>query len=393
MSAEILIMEPDQDWRGLMSDYCTDHGYRPTVVDDFPSFSRAWRPDTSLAALSLSGARADSVDAIGFLADRDADAGLILTGDAGPRMLNAAGRLARARGLRVVGNLMQPFLSADLGRLLSRPRAELRDPTMEMKAQITRDDLQGCIRRGLVKTWFQPKIDIHGLELAGMEALVRIDHQALGIIGPGTFLRLAEESGLILELTEAIVCEAFSWGARWRAQGISAQLAVNLPPPLLIDPRLPNILHSWSETFALRPASITLEVTEDSVVNDATATLEAITRLRLRGFRISIDDFGTGYSNMALLNELPYNEMKLDQSFIRNAALDGEARAIVQSSIELGHKLGMQVVAEGVACQDDWDLVAELGCDECQGYFLARPMPPADLVDWLRRWNKTRGTH
>jgi len=391
MPSEILIMEADPEWRGLLADYCAQHGYRATIVQDFPSLCAAWRSGFDLVMLSLSGGRADSLDAIHFLAKREADAGLVLTGDTGPRLLSAAGRLARAHGLRVIGTLMQPFLSADFGALLSRPTVQVPDPTMEMQAQLTREDLAHCIRRGLVKTWFQPKINIHTLGLAGVEALVRIDHHALGVIRPGAFLRLAEESNLIMELTEAIVCEAFSWGARLRAQGLHAQLAVNVPPPLLTDERLPTLVQSWSETFRLRPDGITLEITEDSAVNDATATLEALMRLRLRGFRISIDDFGTGYSNMALLNELPYNEMKLDQSFIRNAALDSEARAIVQSSIELGHKLDMSVIAEGVACEADWDLIAELGCDEGQGYFLARPMQPDSLADWVRRWNNTRG--
>jgi len=121
------------------------------------------------------------------------------------------------------------------------------------------------------------------------------------------------------------------------------------------------------------------------------AALDILTRLRMKGFHLSIDDFGTGYSTMSQLNELPYSEMKLDQSFIRNCVRDAEARAIVESSIELGHKLGMKVVAEGIEKQEDWDLISDLRCDEGQGYFIARPMKAANIPDWLSHWNASLG--
>jgi EAL domain-containing protein (putative c-di-GMP-specific phosphodiesterase class I) len=136
---------------------------------------------------------------------------------------------------------------------------------------------------------------------------------------------------------------------------------------------------------------VILEVTETWLAEDSIAALDTLTRLRLHGFQLSIDDFGTGYSTMAQLNEIPYGEMKLDQSFVRNAAMDPEARAIVESSIELGHKLGMRVVAEGVERQEDWELISDLGCDEGQGYFIARPMAPEDMPAWMLHWNACLG--
>jgi EAL domain-containing protein (putative c-di-GMP-specific phosphodiesterase class I) len=124
---------------------------------------------------------------------------------------------------------------------------------------------------------------------------------------------------------------------------------------------------------------------------DAKRTLKLLDELYGMGLHLSIDDFGTGYSTMAHLNEFPYNEMKLDQQFIRDAARDREARAIVESSIELGHKLGMKVVAEGIERQEDWDLISDLTCDEGQGFFIARPMAGADVPVWLQHWNACLG--
>jgi len=211
------------------------------------------------------------------------------------------------------------------------------------------------------------------------------------MLPPGTFIRVAEESGLIFSLTEALVCHAFSAAARWRASGTPLQLAINISPKLLGDDRLPQTLVAWAETFRVKPAHVTLEVTEDWDGNSNVDTLETLTRLRLQGFELSIDDFGTGRSNMSQLNELPYSELKLDRSFVRNALVDEEAAAIMQSNVRLGHELQMRVVAEGIDNQRVWEAVTELGCDEGQGYFVARAMAGEKLLDWVRRWNATRG--
>jgi EAL domain-containing protein (putative c-di-GMP-specific phosphodiesterase class I) len=228
---------------------------------------------------------------------------------------------------------------------------------------------------------------VRTLQFVAVEALVRLDHPTRGILRPATFLALAEESGLIAELTEAVVEEALRWGARWYAMGLPVQVAVNISPLLLGDPELPEKLLRQAAALRVPPEQVILEVTESWIIEDSTTALDTLTRLRLQGFQLSIDDFGTGYSTMTQLHELPYGEMKLDQRFVRNATRDPEARAIVESSIQLGHKLGMRVVAEGVERQEDWDLISELECDEGQGYFLARPMQADALPAWLAHWN------
>jgi EAL domain-containing protein (putative c-di-GMP-specific phosphodiesterase class I) len=391
MNEDLIILEAEPARRRQVAEYCVRRGYRPKLACDFMQFASCWRPEHRVSMVSLAATKTDGIDAIRFLAEHGADSTLILTGDTDTRILSAASRLARARGLRVRGMLQQPFGSAELGSLLLRPEEQLNEQSMVLAIQLAREDLRDCLKRGLVRTWFQPKIELHTLQFAGVEALVRLEHPTRGLLRPSAFVALAEESGLIGELTEAIMCEAFSWAARWLARGINMQVAINISPFQLADANLPDTLEAWTQAFKLPPERITLEVTETWISDDSIATLDSLTRLRLQGFHLSIDDFGTGYSTMAQLNEIPYSEMKLDQSFVRNATLDGEARAIVESSIQLGHKLGMRVVAEGIERQEDWDLVAELGCDHGQGYFLARPMKPEDLPDWIERWNATRG--
>lgn len=391
MTLEVLALEGEPERGSRLAQYCAARGFRARVVTDFAEFAASWHPGLRMNCLSVPPSSTDSIDAIRFLAERRCDAGLILTSDADPRILSAASRLARARGLRVIGTLTEPFPMARLGALMLHPAPARAAESMELAIQMAREDLRDCLRRGLVNTWFQPKINVRTLELVAVEALVRLDHPDRGILRPAAFLALAEQSDLISELTETVVREAFCWGAMWQAQGMPVQVAVNLSPLLLSDLALPDRLGQWADEFGVRPERVILEVTETWAMQDSTSSLDTLTRLRLRGFQLSIDDFGTGYSTMAQLHEIPYGEMKLDQRFVRNAARDPEARAIVESSIQLGHKLGMRVVAEGVERQEDWDLISELECDEGQGYFLARPMRPEAVKAWLAHWNASLG--
>ncbi len=390
-SRNALLLEPEAVHADIASRACRHRGINASVAEDFTGFARAWRDDTHLVILSLTLSRSDGVDAIRFLAQRGCEAGLVITSDADPRILNAAGRLARARNLRVLGMLPRPCVEMDLEEILARGEPEPTAEEMADAIQLAREDLRRCLADGLVSVYFQPKINLDSLGFVAVEALVRIDHPRHGLLRPDAFLAMAEASGLIGELTEAVAREAFSWAARWRSAGIDIAVAVNISPLLLSDPRLPDTLASWAAELDLEPERVILEVTETWMADDSLAALETLTRLRLAGFQLAVDDFGTGYSTMAQLNEIPYSEMKLDKSFIRNAASDPESRAIVESSIELGHKLGMRVVAEGVERQEDWDLIAELGCDEGQGYFLARPMRPESLQAWLARWEVSLG--
>lgn len=391
MTDGLLILEAEPDRRQVLAEYCATRGYRPRAVASFSEFAAAWEPGLRMVALSLPLASTDGIEAIRFLGEQRCEAGLILTSDADPRILSAASRLARARGLRVIGSLTHPFGNRELGALLLHPEPELAAQTMVLSVQMAREDLRDCMRRGLVKTWFQPKVEVHSLEFVAVEALVRLEHPTRGVLRPSAFLALAEESGLIAELTEVVVREAFTWCARWHTEGLPVRVAVNISPLLLSDLDLPEKLEGWAAELSVPTERIILEVTESWVMEDSLAALDTLTRLRLRGFQLSIDDFGTGYSTMTQLHEIPYGEMKLDQRFVRNAARDREAWAIVESSIQLGHRLGMRVVAEGVERQEDWDLISELGCDEGQGYFLARPMQPEALRGWLTRWNATLG--
>ena len=213
---------------------------------------------------------------------------------------------------------------------------------------------------------------------------MRWKHPDHGILSPGQFLRQVEEVGLIDELTAFVVAQAFVQASRW--EGLGLTVAVNISSLLLGAIDLLERIDALARELSVRPDRVVLEVTETWLDSDPVTALDVLTRLKLRGFELSIDDFGTGYATLQQLRRVPFGEMKLDQSFVMSAVRDAEACAIVQSSIDLGHSLGLRVVAEGVENQASWDLVHRLGCDQAQGYLMGQPMAAEEVESWRSAW-------
>jgi len=387
----MVIIDEDAAHAEFVARIAVDHGFTPEHVVDAATFRATYAPDTEVIVLDLMLTSVDGVEVLRELADLDCDAAIIISGDADRRILSAAERLGRARQLRIAGTLAKPAQELALRRLLDghvvKPGADSR----RINVQVAQTELLQCMEDGCVDVLYQPKVNVRSLEFVSVEALVRLQHPTRGVLRPEAFLAMAEESGLINRMTRAVLLKAIEQAASWQQSGLPLHVAVNISPLLLTDLALPQMFKEIASRFGVDPGNVILEITESWLSEDALTALDILTRLRMLGFQLSIDDFGTGYSTMAQLNELPYSEMKLDQTFIRNAARDREARAIVESSIELGHKLGMKVVAEGVERQEDWDLIAELMCDEGQGFFIARPMRGSEVPSWLRHWNACLG--
>jgi diguanylate cyclase (GGDEF)-like protein len=227
---------------------------------------------------------------------------------------------------------------------------------------------------------YQPKIDLVSGRVIGAEALVRWQHPEHGQIPPDEFIPIAESTALIQPLSHFVLETALDQAHRWHQTGISLGLAVNLSVRNLAEPTLADRVAGLIARAGVAPSALTLEITESGVMNDPEAAIAMLWALRRVGVRLSVDDFGTGYSSLAYLKRLPVDEVKLDKSFVLNMTGDADDAAIVRSTIELAHNLGLQLVAEGVEDQETLELLATLGCDLVQGYHLARPMPPDDLV-------------
>jgi diguanylate cyclase (GGDEF)-like protein/PAS domain S-box-containing protein len=270
------------------------------------------------------------------------------------------------------------------------------DPTLDQHNP-RRLGLLGQLRRALAAgelvVHYQPKADVRSARILGVEALVRWQHPEHGLLGPGEFVPLAETTGLIRPLTSYVLDAALRQCRTWLDAGHELSVAVNLSTRCLLDLTLPDQIIGLLEETAVAPERLVLEITESAIMTDPTRALEILNRLHTLGVQLAIDDFGTGYSSMAYLKSLPVDELKVDRSFVKHLRDNQSDAVIVRSTVDLGHNLGLRVVAEGVEDEATWQELATLGCDSVQGYFLARPMPVAELVAWLATQPKPVASH
>jgi diguanylate cyclase (GGDEF)-like protein len=245
--------------------------------------------------------------------------------------------------------------------------------------------LRTAIEQRALTLLYQPKVELASGRVVGAEALVRWNHPEHGQIPPDEFIPIAESTALIQPLGHFVLETALDQARRWHQTGISLGLAVNLSVRNLLEPTLVERVAGLVAWAGVAPGTLTLEITESGVMTDPEAAIAMLWGLRRVGVRLSVDDFGTGYSSLAYLKRLPVDEVKLDKSFVLNMTGDVDDAAIVRSTIELAHNLGLQLVAEGVEDRETLELLATLGCDLAQGYHLARPMPADELVHLQRQ--------
>ncbi|MDX2219567.1 MAG: EAL domain-containing protein [Burkholderiales bacterium] len=244
--------------------------------------------------------------------------------------------------------------------------------------------LGSAVRAGEFELYFQPRLTLTDRKLAGFEALVRWRHPQLGLLPPGQFIPLAEISDAIRPLTLWIFDAALKQQAAWRASGAGIPVAINLSPRLLMDRSCPDQIEALLRRHDSDPTTVECEVTESSLIVDTGRVSETLRQLHGMGLKIAIDDFGTGYSSLSHLKRLPLHALKIDVSFVTHMIANEQDAAIVSSTIGLAHNLGLSVVAEGIEDEDTLKRLTELGCNEGQGFWIARPMPAAEAASWLR---------
>ncbi|MEC5181905.1 putative bifunctional diguanylate cyclase/phosphodiesterase [Arthrobacter sp. CG_A4] len=245
--------------------------------------------------------------------------------------------------------------------------------------------LNEALLHGQLILHFQPKIDLGTGDVRGVEALVRWEHPALGLLQPDTFLKRFEEAGLMPALTGVVLGQALDQAAIWASQERQLSVAVNLSASSVMDSGLPAQVTAMTAARGLSPSALVLEITEDVLVADRNRACTILAALREMGVRIAVDDFGKGYSSLSYLRELPIDELKLDKSFILTMMDDARATALVVSTIDLAHSLGLEMTAEGVEDARAYRALSDYGCDLAQGYFMSRPVPAAELDTWLSR--------
>lgn len=396
MSRKLLILDDDAAIAATVKLISESAGFEARSTTDPAEFFRLvdeWRP--THIALDLVMPEMDGVQVMARLAREHCDARIIITSGVGSRVLDAAGRSATEHGLVIAGILSKPFTPTALRALLRNSAARL-DSTIRHGAiaspprsadDPTPDELRDAIDGHQLVLAYQPQISADGQTLAGFEALVRWQHPARGTIMPDRFIPMAESCGLIDALTDRVLDLGLGWLARSFPShddpDAEISLSINISAVSLGDRDFVEAAVQACARHGIDPGRIILELTESSAMRDPIASLDQLTRMRMKGFQLSIDDFGTGFSSVLQLARLPFSELKVDKSFVIHAMQSVESRAVVRSVVELGRSLGLRTVAEGVEDAVTLEFLRNIGCDTAQGYFIARPMPGDAVTGWL----------
>lgn len=339
----------------------------------------------------------DGVEVMGRLGALNCESWLILTSGVGKQALETARQSAELHNLNVIGTLPKPFKRSELKHLLTVGRlSENRVPgsagsnsePVERDQTVLKNELREAIRTSSIDIALQPKIACRTGTLAGFEVLARWQSGG-NKISPDRFIAMAESDGLIDELTWVVFEKALSALGHLRDRQHLApiipklSLSINLSVLTLPNRELFQRMVVACENANLKRSQIVFELTESSAMSDPVKSFDTLTRLQLEGFAFSIDDFGTGYSSMVQLVRLPFSEIKVDKSFVINAAESGESKAIIRSIVQLGKSLDLATTAEGVEDSQTMEYLRSEGCDLAQGYFIGRPMPAEEIPAWF----------
>lgn len=348
---------------------------------------RTYEPDVLICDLTLPG-----MDGISFLriaAENSFKGSVIILSAVDKSVMKAAENLVKAYGLNLIGSLRKPLIENELLDSLAKQSPNPTERTKRSKITVLNlAELQAGFSEDCLEVFFQPKVSIKTGRVVGAECLARWRHPKRGLLGPNAFISVMEANGMIDELSKLILEKSAVYLRKWYNQGHQLKLAVNVSMDNLNQLDLPEQFEAILKKVGIRPSQFILELTETRLMANLTVSLEILTRLRLKGFGLSIDDFGTGFSAMENLKQLPFTELKIDRAFVHGTSQDEASKAILNSSIQLGKIFHLNLVAEGVETQQDWDVIAESGCDEVQGYFIAQPMPAEQFIDWKTKWEK-----
>jgi EAL domain-containing protein (putative c-di-GMP-specific phosphodiesterase class I) len=259
-------------------------------------------------------------------------------------------------------------------------------PDMAERARY-RLTLEACLRTAIgtheFRLAYQPCVDAHTGELVAVEGLLRWNSPQIGLVSPAQFIPVAEETRLIIPIGAWVIAEACRQIAAWNAEGLpDLRVSINLSAIQLRDPDLISTLASSLEQYCVAPERLELEITETVLMDNAENYLATIQSIRELGVKLSLDDFGIGYSSLSYLNRFPLDRLKIDRAFVQDMLDAPTDLAIIRAIIELGHELGLRVVAEGVESEHQADILRNIGCDELQGFLFSKALSPADLSSW-----------
>jgi EAL domain-containing protein (putative c-di-GMP-specific phosphodiesterase class I)/FixJ family two-component response regulator len=382
----ILVIDDDNSVCELVSALARTMGFDCVTTKDAAAFSSLVFPDTALILLDLMMPGMDGIEVLRLLGERRCRARILLMSGMDKRILETAERLAHSLGLQVVGHLQKPFPLTDLRTLLEtyagsvEPEQSVENPPVA----VSNEQLRKAIERREIVNFYQPQISLETGQVTGVEALARWQHPELGLILPESFISRVEALGLIDKLfwatAELAMREAKEFGS---SDGSPLRLSLNVSMMSLHDLEFPDAVLNLAKSQDFPADKIAVEITETRLISELSRTLDVLARLRMKDFQLSIDDFGSGYAMMRQLQNVPATELKIDKSIVEKMHVNDNDRVMVEKIIEMGHELGMEVVAEGVMTQEQYDLLRLKDCDGAQGFYFTRALPAPELMAWI----------
>ena len=384
MLKKLLIIDDAPEMGALVAAMAKPLGYAAVSTDVFGQFMEGLADDPDVIVVDMMMPQVDGVEVLRYLGELQCRAGILLVSQSDRRVLSVVEEMARAAGLCVVGSLRKPFTRQELTDALRRGEdvKSRAAPCRAAPPVLAGDELLHAIAGRQLVLHYQPRIDLGADVATGAEVLVRWPHPVHGMLCFDTFGGVAESIDVANELTAMVMEHAFKDAARFAGSGWDPVLSINVPASFLKNTALPELLCTSAAGAGISPNNIIIDIRESGIVEHVAELLDILARLRLRGFNLSIHDFGTGYSMMRQIKRIPATEIRIDKELVGAMDHDCDAEVIVRKSIELGHELGMKVVADGVETREQYQSLRHLGCDLVQGRLLGCPMPAEDILAW-----------
>lgn len=346
-----------------------ESGYEVLLLSDAAGLLEALeRFPPAVIITDLMMPNVDGVTLLRNLAASGAKCSVIVASAADPKTLAAAVRLGRGYGLDMAPPMPKPFTATALHEALTSSRGAI--SVVELRQALT---------NGQLEVWYQPKVSLRPNDrdrIIGAEALVRWRHPERGVLTADRFIGVIESEGLIDSLSTCVINQVIRDIGQWSAMPAKFAVAINLPASTVCDINFPDQFVETITKGGVSPANIVIELTEREAITDHTVAIDSMTRLRLKGVGLSMDDFGLGHSSLAELYRMPFSEVKIDASFVRDLTMFPDARKIIKSVIDLSRELGIDCCAEGIETQVQSIALKALGCSKGQGYLFGRAIPP-----------------
>lgn len=384
-SPRVLVIDDEPAICELIGAVAESAGFSVSTASSPAEIEESIQGRFDLVVLDLSLGELDGIEVMSRLGTTHRGLPVILVSGADETLITTAGRIAEMHRLRVIATFAKPF-SLDLLRSAMLEWTHVANERIDPSGPRLRIDDEALFDPEFMHLVYQPKVSVSTGDVVGVEALVRWRHPDKGDVSPAAYVALVEDLGRTSELLDAIMTMAAHDRFRYRALASMPDVSLNISVLDLDDDELPR--RAQRILAGTSPAeSWTFEVTETTPIPDLTPTVAVLTRLRLAGFKLAVDDFGTGTSNYERLLVAPFTELKIDRAMVsRLDASAAEPDAMVRSGVDVGHSLGLQVVAEGVETVEQFTLIRSLGCDAVQGYFVSAPVKPVQIDAALDRW-------